>query len=156
MTMPSEKDGSAMKRIKHWWWLLPLFVLTAVVIAFVIWAGAAASPMPEAIAALELDNSVTVQTEPWLMFNPVETAPQTGLILYPGARVDPGAYAPAARAIAEQGYLVIIAPMPLNLAILAPDRASQIMEAFPQLRIGQSAGIPWVEPWHSLCLPESR
>jgi len=41
--------------------------------------------------------------------------------------VDPRAYAPAARALAEEGYLVVIVPMPLNLAVLAPGRAAEVM-----------------------------
>jgi pimeloyl-ACP methyl ester carboxylesterase len=57
--------------------------------------------------------------------------------------VDPRAYAPTARALAEEGYLVVIVPMPLNLAILAPGRATEVM-----------ADLPGIERWavggHSL------
>jgi pimeloyl-ACP methyl ester carboxylesterase len=35
--------------------------------------------------------------------------------------------------LAQEGYLVVIAPMPLNLAILAPDRAADVMTAFPEI-----------------------
>jgi len=87
--------------------------------------------MPEALAALQPDGLVDVQTEPWLVFRPAGDDPTTGLILYPGARVDPRAYAPAARSLAEQGFLVVIVPMPLNLAFFAPDRALEVMQAFP-------------------------
>lgn len=66
--------------------------------------------MPEALAALESDAQVHVETDPCLMFRPTNQDPTTGLILYPGGRVDPRAYAPAARALAEEGHLVIIAP----------------------------------------------
>jgi pimeloyl-ACP methyl ester carboxylesterase len=65
------------------------------------------------------------------------------LILYPGGRVDARAYAPAARAIAEAGYLVAIAPMPLNLAVFAPDRAAEVMQAFPEIE-------QWAVGGHSL------
>jgi len=47
--------------------------------------------------------------------------------------VDPRAYAPAARVIAANGYLVVIVPMPLNLAILSPDQALKVIDAFPQV-----------------------
>ena len=52
-------------------------------------------------------------------------------------------YAPAARAIASAGYLVVMVPMPLNLAVLAPDRALEVQKAFPTVR-------QWVIGGHSL------
>jgi pimeloyl-ACP methyl ester carboxylesterase len=87
--------------------------------------------MPAALAALQSDAQVAVETEPWLVFRPMGDVPAVGLVLYPGARVDPRAYAPAAHALAQEGYLVVIVPMPLNLAVLAPDRAAQVIAAFP-------------------------
>jgi dienelactone hydrolase len=100
---------------------------------FVIWASTAATPMPEALAALQSDAQVEVDTEPWLVFRPMGGNPTVGLILYPGGRVDPRAYAPTARTLAQEGYLVVIVPMPLNLAIFAPDRAAEVMITFPQI-----------------------
>jgi dienelactone hydrolase len=69
--------------------------------------------------------------------------PATGFIFYPGGRVDFRSYAPGARAIAGAGYLVVMVPMPLNLAILAPDRALEVQKAFPDVR-------QWVIGGHSL------
>ncbi len=113
--------------------LLLVVVLLLALVGFVIWAGAAAAPMPEALAALQSDARVQVDTEPWLVFRPLAHSPNVGLILYPGGRVDPRAYAPAARALAAEGALVVIAPMPLNLAFFAPDRAAEVMAAFPEI-----------------------
>jgi pimeloyl-ACP methyl ester carboxylesterase len=119
-----------MRRLKRWWWLLLLLPIL-VVAAFVIWAVTGPAPMPEALAALQPDAQVHVEAEPWLVFEPISQDPTTCLILYPGGRVDPRAYAPAARAIARAGYLVVIVPMPLNLAFFAPDRAAEVMAAYP-------------------------
>jgi pimeloyl-ACP methyl ester carboxylesterase len=47
--------------------------------------------------------------------------------------VDYRSYAPTARAIAAQGHLVVIPPMPLSLAVLAPDRATEVMAALPEI-----------------------
>ena len=121
-----------MQILKRWWWLLPL-VLILVLAGFVVWASAAAAPMPEALAALESDTQVRVETEPWLTFRPADGQPSAGLVLYPGARVDPAAYAPAAHALAAEGHLIVIVPMPLNLAFFAPDRATEVMAAFPEI-----------------------
>jgi pimeloyl-ACP methyl ester carboxylesterase len=66
-----------------------------------------------------------------------------GFIFYPGAYVDPRAYAPPAHALAAAGYQVVIVPMPLNLAVFAPDRAGDVMAAFPEVE-------HWAVGGHSL------
>jgi pimeloyl-ACP methyl ester carboxylesterase len=60
-------------------------------------------------------------------------APLTGLILYPGGKVPPAAYAPAARDIAAAGHLVVIAPMPLNLAVFGIDAADHVIADHPEV-----------------------
>jgi pimeloyl-ACP methyl ester carboxylesterase len=108
-------------------------VLVALLIGALIWANQAAGPMPEALAALESDAQVTVAADDWLVFRPAGAAPTTGFVFYPGGRVDPRAYAPFARDLAEAGYLVVIVPMPFNLAVLGGDRATDVMAAFPDI-----------------------
>lgn len=90
-------------------------------------------PQPEALAALESSAEVTVTTAPWLTFTPTAAPPAAGLIIYPGGLVDPRAYAPPAHDLAARGYLVVITPMPLNLAVMAPNRAANVIAAFPQV-----------------------
>ncbi len=131
-----------MRKLKRWWWLV-LLVPAVAVAGFVLWATSGPAPMPEALAALQPDGQVRVETEPWLVFQAAGEAPSTGLVFYPGGRVDPRAYAPAARALAAEGYLVAIVPMPLGLAILAPDRAADVMAAFPKVQ-------QWAIGGHSL------
>lgn len=110
---------------------------------FLIWASNPLGPMPEAEAALLSDELMTVSLEPWLTFEPVDTAVNTGLILYPGGRVDYRSYAPPARAIAAEGYLVVIPPMPLSLAVFNPDVAADIIAAHDEV-------TTWVIGGHSL------
>jgi pimeloyl-ACP methyl ester carboxylesterase len=110
---------------------------------FVAWAETAPPPMPEAVAALASDEDIEVGTSPWLIFRPRGSQPRTGLVLYPGGRVDPRAYAPAARALALRGYLVVIVPMPLNLAFFRPSTADQVIDAFPEV-------TRWAVGGHSL------
>ena len=101
--------------------------------AAIAYTASAAKPMPEAIAALESDAAVTVTRANWLEFTPTGQTPTTGFIFYPGGHVDPRAYAPPARALAEQGYLVAITPMPLTLAILSPNRADDVIKNHPEI-----------------------
>ncbi len=131
-----------MRKLKRWWWLVLLVPVVAVA-GFVIWATTGPAPMPEALAAIQSDGQVRVETEPWLVFQPAGEVPTTGLVFYPGGRVDPRAYAPAARALAAESYLVAIVPMPLGLAIIAPDRAAEVMAAFPEVQ-------QWAVGGHSL------
>ncbi len=109
-------------------------ILLAGSAGFVVWASDSLEPMPEAIAALQTDASVEVQTQSWLVFKPVTQSPTTGLILYPGGKVDARAYAPLAHAIAARGYLAVIVPMPLNLAFFGADQAAQVIRAYPSIR----------------------
>jgi dienelactone hydrolase len=90
----------------------------------------------EAIAALQSDAEVTVwraEDRGWYEFAPTGRAPDTGFILYPGAFVDPVAYAPIARAIAREGYLVAIPTMPLNLAVADIAAADDVIAAHPEI-----------------------
>ena len=121
--------------------ILGLVVLA--VAGFVIWASNPLGPAAEAQQATQSDSQVTVENGRWLVFQPTSSEPQSGLIYYPGGRVDYRSYAPYARALAEAGYLVVVPPMPLNLAVFAPDVAAEIMAAYPEIE-------HWVLAGHSL------
>ncbi len=116
-------------------YIVSVMLITFVVagIGFAWWASQAAEPMSEALAALNSTADVAVDYTAWLIFTPTGREPTGGLIFYPGGRVDPRAYAPAAQAIAAAGYLVVITPMPLNLAVLAPNRAEEVIAAYPNI-----------------------
>lgn len=65
---------------------------------------------------LESSSSVFVeQTDNFISFTP-NSSYQKVLIFYPGALVDPDAYAPLCRKIAENGYQALIIRMPWRLA----------------------------------------
>lgn len=144
--MSTEGSPGRAGRRRRWWLWAPSALLGVVVVAalaFVIWAQTPLGPMPEAVAALGSDERVVVSRDGPIVFQPKGTAPVAGLIFYPGARVDPVSYAPAMRALAEQGFLAVIVPMPLNLAVLAPDRAAKVMADFPGVE-------RWAVSGHSL------
>ena len=135
------------KRFRAWWLLLLIPVL--VVVGYVAWARMQHRPTPEALAALESDARVEVQLPHGarggrgLVFRPVGKEPHSALVIYPGGLVDPRAYAPTARAIAAQGYLAVIVPMPLNLAVLGPNRAADVTAVYPEIE-------HWAVGGHSL------
>lgn len=140
-----EQPPKSMRKRRWWLWILVgLLVLTLLAAGgFVLWASNPAQPMAQALAALQGDDRVGVVEGKWIVFQPLVAPKPTGFIFYPGGLVDPRAYAPQARAIAEKGYPVVIAPMPLNLAVFGANRASEVMAEFPDI-------TQWVIGGHSL------
>jgi dienelactone hydrolase len=120
-----------------------ILVVTIILVGFVVWAETPLGPMPEAYDALQSDSKVTVSTERWLVFEPVNFSKNVGFIIYPGGRVDYRSYAPLAHTIATEGFLTIIAPMPFNLAVFGANTANDIINSYPQI-------TSWVVGGHSL------
>ncbi|UCH37929.1 MAG: alpha/beta hydrolase [Candidatus Bathyarchaeota archaeon] len=110
-----------------------LLIVTVLLVGFVIWAETPLGPMSEAYEALQSNSAVIVSTERWLLFRPTSSNASKGFILYPGGRVDSRSYAPAAHAIAAEGYLCVIVPMPLNLAVFGVNIANDVKNAYPQV-----------------------
>lgn len=131
-----------MKRRSKFIWAL-ILVLGIAFTGFSIWAYCPLGPMAQALAAMQSSAEVQVDEDPWLVFQPMHGNIDTGLIIYPGGRVDPRSYAPAAHALAEDGYLVIIPPMPFNLAVFGWQKAGQVIKQYPTIS-------NWVISGHSL------
>lgn len=114
-------------------------------VAGVVYLAIPQRDLPEAAAALASTDAVAfAEIDGRLEFRPTAGDPSaTGLILYPGGKVDPAAYAPTARAIAARGYLVVIVPMPLNLAVFGIDGATPVIAAHPEV-------TTWAIGGHSL------
>ena len=69
-------------------------LLLAATVGFVIWAENPLGPAPEALAALQSDAQVRVTAGAYTVFQPADGEPVTGLIFYPGGRVDRSTVAP--------------------------------------------------------------
>ncbi|MCE5193817.1 MAG: alpha/beta fold hydrolase [Candidatus Cryosericum sp.] len=126
--------------------LITLLVIVLVAAGgFVAWANTPAKPSAEAYAAMKSNDSVKVSLDAAgrLMFEPTGVRNGVGFILYPGARIDPRAYAPLAQGIAAQGTTVIITPMLLHLAVLSPERAQAVIDSHPDIQT-------WTIGGHSL------
>ena len=68
----------------------------------------------------------------------------TGIIFYPGGKVEAKAYSPMLEALAEKGYTSVLAEMPFNLAVFGINSADKVYETFPEVEnwflIGHSLG----------------
>ena len=108
-------------------------------------AGCASYPAdPTAWNALESDDMVTVeQVDDLTAFLPVDPSSDHAFAFYPGAKVEPEAYAPLLRLLAEQGVASVLISMPSDLAVLAPKKGDKALDEFGQLG-------PWYAAGHSL------
>lgn len=123
--------------------LYGFFILASIVTGFVIWASSAMGPAPEALAALRSDEHIIVSVDQYIVFQPAEKKLTTAFVFYPGGRVDYRSYAAPLRKIAAEGYLVILLPVWLNLAVFDVNAANNPIQAYPEIR-------HWVLGGHSL------
>lgn len=129
---------------------VPLLVLALVSVVLLGYSRPLAAT-PEAVAALRTENGVRlVDRVTWYELVPsVEDArgtpvrPTTGLIFLPGAKVDPQAYAPELRKVAEAGYLVVVLKEPFGFSIFDRNHAAAIIENHPEVE-------HWAVGGHSL------
>lgn len=118
-----------------------IFLAMLCVAGILAWMSVPFPVQPERISsALQSGSTVKVAQDEYLVFTPVSGNASRGLILYPGAKTDPVTYASLLREIARSGILVVAAPMPFNTAFLSINRATQIMQALPDISRWYLAG----------------
>jgi hypothetical protein len=118
-----------------------LLVLVVIAVAGWLWYTQPQPLMSEAGASLASTADVTfTESGGRLEWAPAGRSPATGLIVYPGGKVPPAAYGPLAREIAGAGYLVVIVPMPFNLAVFGITAADGAIAAHPEVRQWALAG----------------
>ncbi|CDQ38715.1 pimelyl-[acyl-carrier protein] methyl ester esterase [Virgibacillus salexigens] len=90
-----------------------------------------------------LGNDTMEYQQNWLVFEPENQQAKTGIILYPGAKVEPEAYSYYGDTLSKEGYLVIIPEVLFNFAIFDQNIAQEIMDYFPTV-------VQWIIGGHSL------
>jgi len=104
-------------------------VVVVLVGGFYAWTRVARyAAFPEAVAVAEAAERV----RGWTVFAP-EGEPTAGFVFYPGGLVDPVAYAPLLRRLADGGVLAVLVPMPLDLAVFGIGRAADVIAAYPNV-----------------------
>ncbi|MBR3181594.1 MAG: alpha/beta hydrolase [Eggerthellaceae bacterium] len=121
-----------------------VIVLAALACAAAWWVNDCYHADSEALAVVADANGtsdgVTVQelSDGAIAFVPEN--PKAGFIFYPGAKVQPEAYAPLMLQCAERGILCVIVRPPFNLAILDPNAANGIQGQFPSVSVWAIGG----------------
>jgi hypothetical protein len=138
-TASARPRGSNARRIT----LRILLVIATLVPATVLIWLRPLGPDSVALRALEDSDGVSVRATSLVVRMDPDDPKSTGLVFYPGAKVDPRAYAHILRPIAEAGYPVVIIKLPFNLAVLSPNAADAV--------VGDDDDVDrWVVGGHSL------
>ena len=96
-----------------------------------------------ALESLNSSAQTTVSIErKWIAFTPNETLFETGVVFYPGGKVEAESYAPILRDLADHGVETYIVYVPQDLAILNQDAAESIFDSDTQDQ--------WLVAGHSL------
>lgn len=116
---------------------------------FVVWSLIAYRASSEAVAAFASDSLVTVRdTEGQVAFVPRTQRPGAAtLLFFPGALVDPRAYAPLARSIARSGFPVVLVRLPRRGAFGGAD-SPELGSRMSSVLAGERQG-PLVVAGHS-------
>ena len=97
-----------------------------------------------ALAALQsTDNYTVVDNNNFITFTPTRNMSSTGVIFYPGAKVQAESYSVIASQLATNGYTTIIVKMPFNLAVFDVNKADQVIDQHKEIS-------KWVIMGHSL------
>lgn len=119
--------------------LVAVFLLTAGIFIYIgnyYHAGETAMALVENPAT---DVHLMVDEEGRMIFEP-EGQADTGIIFYPGGKVQAESYAPLLNSLAKEGILTVLVPMPANLAVLDVDAADGITEKYGDVESWYMAG----------------
>ncbi len=140
------------KRKGSWFWIRRVWATLGLIamLGFAGWSFVAYQASGEAREALVGDHRVEVTrgADHWLL-TPTELSPRkVGLVFFPGALVEPAAYAPLLRKVATAGYPVLLVEVPNRGVFGGADGAEVIRRA--RLAMQGVVGISeWVVAGHS-------
>lgn len=149
---PRSRTFVELRRRARWRVALavPALIVCVLLVSLLVYARPFAAT-PAALAALRSTADVRYADRlTWYELAPIRTTgdgspirPTTGLVFYPGARVDSRAYAAALRPLARAGYLVVVLKEPFGLATVQPQQAESPLGVHPEIRY-------WAVGGHSL------
>ncbi|MCE4049251.1 MULTISPECIES: alpha/beta fold hydrolase [Bacillaceae] len=115
-----------------------LIVILLAVSAFFVWTQITYEAIDD--PAIKMDNKYSKDGD-WLIYGDKDST--TGIILYPGAKVEPEAYGYLAQELAKNNMLVAIPNVTLNLPIFDYSKADEL--------IGEYKGVEnWILGGHSM------
>lgn len=107
-----------------------LGLLIIIAAAFFIYVGSYYEANMDAIAEYKYDGFDIREIDDGTVAYVPKVEYDTGIVFYPGGKVEHRAYIPLMQALASQGVLCILVDMPFNLAVFDIDRANGVYEGF--------------------------
>jgi pimeloyl-ACP methyl ester carboxylesterase len=140
---PDEEGSRTLSRVWQRVRIVWATVGASATLILLVWSAWAVRPDAAARNALLSDARVSVSSfdDHWV-FRPSGPARASGLLFFPGALVDPVAYAPLARAAAEAGHLAILVRVPRRGVLGGAEVPSVIPRARALMK-----GLPEVGQW---------
>lgn len=99
---------------------------------FYIWSRFTYTPSDELLKAVD-ENRIQEQNQ-ILFADPFDSKPSAGVILYPGAKVEPEAYAYIAQELADRGIAAAVPEMPFHFSIFGTGKADDVRRARPNVQ----------------------
>lgn len=119
-----------MKKIRKILIILLLLLILSVG-GFLIYASDYYRADDSAIAILNSADDITIKDN--LTFLSTKESSNTGIIFYPGAKVEAIAYLPLLNQIRENGINSVLVKMPLNMAIFNSNAAHSVISSYPEI-----------------------
>lgn len=115
-----------------------LFLLIVITAGFFIWAENYYHADDVAITTMQGNSDIRVAGN-FTILSP-DVPADTGIIFYPGAKVEAIAYLPLLQKLADKGYACILVKMPLNMAIFDANAADDAFAELPDVKHWYIAG----------------
>ncbi len=124
-------ERKRMKKFKKLWIILGsiLVFFFFLIVCGAMYVNTYYHATDEAKSRLESDDQVTVEKiKGAYIFKPIEY--NTGILFYPGGKVEEAAYAPLLHTLASEGILCILCEMPFRLAVFKSEAAKQFYHKY--------------------------
>lgn len=119
---------------KHVVLMLVGMVLLSIIISCTIYWNDYYKADKEAVDAFGNGYNVSKQVYEEMGVVYISDQAETGLIFYPGGKVDTMAYEPLMETLASEGIMCVLLEMPFHLAVFDVDAAEGIQEQFPNIK----------------------
>ncbi|MEG1847599.1 MAG: alpha/beta fold hydrolase [Lachnospiraceae bacterium] len=113
-------------------------VLIISVVTFLLWTNDYYHAQDMAISVMTGDTSIKTIDNLTILSPGISS--DTGIILYPGAKVEAIAYLPILEKLKNEGYTCVLVKMPFNMAIFDANAADEVFEQVPNIKKWYIAG----------------